>query len=513
MYDPKDRRIVHETILKDIVDVLSDIKDIDEIEFELGKNKSFKSIASATSNLTLVFPVVCTSDIDITNAMMTSKAIERKCVAMLQMLFSAFTINDAEDAIQYISKFHTNMRMTDRMDMDTFVGYVDQFVKKLDEEAPITVDRTKYEAVKEDFKKPDFYLDMDCISEHSISEYYVYSAGMISSEKVVIREAKRDPKDDWITAGIDGINDANQNISDLSQNSHKLIQNIIDDHRQDTRYYQRETQRANREREKLTDQITKMANQNMQNIRSAQQRRNNSDDAQYLKNQSDYFSKQILPSDIKKANELMPTNMIVNFVTPGKDGGDAILTSAVIGVKAKLYPVSSMDIIDRVKTKNKDSNGFNKFIRATTREISFWKDFVFAVEKAKLDALSSSRRGSSSPVWKLLERRALKSRIRRTFRMTNDATAITTLVMSQNEIEWLLKNENINMMNSYTARSLMESFNLMGIAVVDESVEVAKFIFDTGDDEYESLTFSALERESSDNTYKRVVNLMTKMGR
>ena len=76
-----------------------------------------------------------------------------------------------------------------------------------------------------------------------------------------------------------------------------------------------------------------------------------------------------------------------------------------------------------------------------------------------------------------------------------------------------MKNENINMMNSYTARSLMESFNLMGISVVDESIEVAKFIFDTGDDEYESLTFSALERESSDNTYKRVVNLMTKMGR
>lgn len=475
MYDPKDRRVVHETILKDIVDVLSDVKDIDEIEFELGKNKSFKSIASATSNLTLVFPVVCSSDIDISNSMMVSKAIERKCVAMLQMLFSAFTINDAKDAISYISKFHTNMRMTDRMDMDTFVGYVDQFVRKLDEEAPITVDRAKYEAVKEDFKKPDFYLNMNCISEHSIAEYYVYSAGMLGNSKTVVRE---DMADGQVV----------RLVGDVSADGSEMVKAAMD---------------------VAKTAVNRMSSQ----IRAAQTRSDKKDDSQYHKNMADALTKQILPSDIKKANELMPTNMIINFINPGEDGGDAILTSAVIGVKAKLYPVTSMDIIDRIRTKNKDNNGFNNFIRATTREISFWKDFVFAVEKAKLDALSSSRRGSSSPIWKLLERRALKSRIRRTFRMTNDATAITTLVMSQNEVEWLMKNDNINMMNSYTARSLMESFNLMGISIIDESVEVAKFIFDTGDDEYESLTFSALERESSDNTYKRVVNLMTKMGR
>lgn len=475
MYDPKDRRVVHETILKDIVDVLSDVKDIDEIEFELGKNKSFKSIASATSNLTLVFPVVCSSDIDISNSMMVSKAIERKCVAMLQMLFSAFTINDAKDAISYISKFHTNMRMTDRMDMDTFVGYVDQFVRKLDEEAPITVDRAKYEAVKEDFKKPDFYLNMNCISEHSIAEYYVYSAGMLGNSKTVVRE---DMADGQVV----------RLVGDVSADGSEMVKVAMD---------------------VAKTAVNRMSSQ----IRAAQTRSDKKDDSQYHKNMADALTKQILPSDIKKANELMPTNMIINFINPGEDGGDAILTSAVIGVKAKLYPVTSMDIIDRIRTKNKDNNGFNNFIRATTREISFWKDFVFAVEKAKLDALSSSRRGSSSPIWKLLERRALKSRIRRTFRMTNDATAITTLVMSQNEVEWLMKNDNINMMNSYTARSLMESFNLMGISIIDESVEVAKFIFDTGDDEYESLTFSALERESSDNTYKRVVNLMTKMGR
>ena len=59
--------------------------------------------------------------------------------------------------------------MTDRMDLDSFVNYVDAFVKKIDEEAPIVVDRARYEAVKEDFRKPDFYLDLNCFSEHSVA--------------------------------------------------------------------------------------------------------------------------------------------------------------------------------------------------------------------------------------------------------------------------------------------------------------------------------------------------------
>jgi hypothetical protein len=57
----------------------------------------------------------------------------------------------------------------------------------------------------------------------------------------------------------------------------------------------------------------------------------------------------------------------------------------------------------------------------------------------------------------------------------------------------------------------MESYNLMCFVIVDEVNEYAKFLFDTGEDSFETLSFSSLERESSDSTYKKVVNLMTKM--
>ena len=85
--------------------------------------------------------------------------------------------------------------------------------------------------------------------------------------------------------------------------------------------------------------------------------------------------------------------------------------------------------------------------------------------------------------------------------------------MSQEEVEYLKKNDSMNLEEPKVARSIMESYNFMSIVIVDESMEVAKFIYDTGDDVYESLAFSSLEREANDSSTKKIVNLMTKMSR
>ncbi len=122
---------------------------------------------------------------------------------------------------------------------------------------------------------------------------------------------------------------------------------------------------------------------------------------------------------------------------------------------------------NRIVIKNQDRNGLLKLIKATTREISFVRDFLLAIDKAKIDALSHSNRGSSSKMWKILERRALKSKIRRTLGQINDASAISTIVISQEEVEFLKKTENIDIENPNVIRPIMESYNLMGVCIVD----------------------------------------------
>ena len=222
----------------------------------------------------------------------------------------------------------------------------------------------------------------------------------------------------------------------------------------------------------------------------------------------------MLPTDIKKANELMPTMMVVHFnhYRKNKDDCEVLgVDTAVIGVKCKLYPIEFNDMAYRISSKTREKNFTHNLIRATTNEISFVRDFLFAIDKAKLDAKSYGKKGSSNKMWKVLERRAIKSKVRRSMKMDNDATAITTLVMSQNFVEYMKKvDSTINLEKSNTCRLLMESYNLMGMVIADESMEVAKFIFDTGEDDFENLSFNSLEREASDGSYRKVVNLLSK---
>ena len=68
---------IHETVLRDIVDIMMDVKDNDEIQIFMNKDRVYKSVASASNDLVLVFPVVCSKSIHIENASMVTKAIER----------------------------------------------------------------------------------------------------------------------------------------------------------------------------------------------------------------------------------------------------------------------------------------------------------------------------------------------------------------------------------------------------------------------------------------------------
>ena len=211
---------------------------------------------------------------------------------------------------------------------------------------------------------------------------------------------------------------------------------------------------------------------------------------------------------IDKANQQMPLMMKVNFIS--KATGRPITTSAYLGIKCKLFDVAGLDIIQRIVSKNSSAISLFNFIRATSQEIGFWRDFVFALSKAKVDAISNARNGSSSKMWKALEQRATKSKLNQFFRQKNDATAITSLLVTTDEVEELKKNNDIDLSRSNVARKIMSDYNLLCIGIVDETTESVALIFDTGDDEYELVRFKSLKKEK-DMDAKQIVNLLTKM--
>ena len=424
---------LHETVVRDIVDIITSAKDFDQIKWINNKNNT-GSIAKRASNLVLVFPVIVSNSLNINTAMIISKAIERKCCSLLQILFSSMQISDADNLQDYVKQFHTNLDLKTGMDLDEFFGIMDDLV----DEGAVIVNKEMYEAIKEDMHNINYYLDTD-FNPNSINDYKV--ANNAFGEATVMLETKK--------------GNTTTNYYGGARSSDPLHPNA--------------------------------------------------------KDQNDYFAHQLLDNDIKKANELMPTTMIVNFISRDEGVNDVIRMSGVIGVKAKMYPVDSMDICNRLASKVKDKNGLFNLVRASTREISFFKDLAFAIDKAKMDAIYMASDSNNAKMFKVLERRAAKNKFSRLIKK-NDASPITSLVISQYEVDYM-KQLNIDMNKSYNARAILEGYNLMDIVVADESMEIARFLFDDGDGVYEALTFDALEKQANDNTYKKVVNLVSKINR
>ena len=525
--------VIHETILRDIVDVITDVKDeYNDAKSAVTGSKggtNFTSIARASSNLVLVFPFMCDSTVSMETASMTAKAIERQCVSMLRLLFSAIEISSAQNAMDYLAQFHKNID-AGSMGLDDFIDMIDGLAESGD---VVIKDASVYNTIREEvsmmYTAANSYL-AESVNEESLMDYSIIDRyGSIN----VLKEAKNSRKNRASAQG-----DAMENYI-----KHSKMMNTygVGSHSNNSRNAGR-TSNVNVKVDPIkfgnnvkvdpvrvgnvkvdpvrvgnvkVDPVKFNANINL-NMNQGGSGKSDLDDpaklAQMYKNMADMQSNMMLDGDVKKANELMPSMMIVNYVCKDDDG-QPIPSQFVCGVKCRLIPVDPVDIANRILIKHSDKNVLTNFIRATTGEISFVRDFLFAIDKAKIDAMSQSRKGSSNKMWKVLERRSNKSKFRRYFSKTNDAAMITTLGISAELAEYIKKENGINLDNVNEVRKIMEGYNLMGFVIIDEAVEADKFLWDTGEGYYETISFNNLERENSGGEYKKALNLMQKMYR
>lgn len=469
---------IHETVVADILETIKDgVHLVDGVVKPKSANvRMSSSLARATSGLTLVFPVVITNTLPIETASMIAKAIERKNVSMLQMAFSAYNITNAPDALEHLAKFHKNLKLG-HMSLDDFMDTMEM----LDESTTITI--TDKNAVNEDCKRNINFVLKPSINEKSLMSF---KESTVYGQTYVTETRKDSVESRKVNADLlSRLQKERQHKEDIEAAAAKLD---VDKERNKI-----SRDKNDIDRDKLDLDSRKALGQASDQMRQ-------------------YYASQLLPSDVKKANEMQPSMMLVNFYVNDADRDLNIAQQAVCGVKSKLYAVDSSDIINKIITKHIDSDIVLKLVKVSSREISFVKDFLLGIDDAKLDSLSKSRKGSGSRIFKALERRALKGKIRKSLRLENSAKAITSLVISSEEAEDLKKYNNIDVMQPRVITPIMEKLNLLYFLVVDSTSEAVHMITD-GDDEFESYSFTALERESGDSSYKKVINLMTKIAR
>lgn len=480
-------------ILKDLITDVLDAADGTEIgKFISKKNPSIKSITRANKDLTMTFPVMVSNTVDPVSAQLVARALERKFVTLTQMLLSAISITSSKDAIDHLKNIHANLDLSSFFDVDDYLAVSEEatamhifdadtvkavyeaFRQERLRAKPInhliTRPQTLVRPMKEEFGEeyPDSLLDflgrgkMAKDLADGKYDFKPYAQGKSVIQKATYAQHKAEHERDA----------AQQQAADSDERARRIVQ-------AGSRRYNRMRQ----SRDNLQTRVNALTDVRTSGI-------------SYLAKDQDY----------KKSNELQPTLLQIQFISTNENN-DPIKVDAYVGIKSKIYCVDSADIANHIVSKRSYNFSLYNLIKATSGEIEFWRDFVFAIKKAKIDAVSNTNRGSSSKLWKVLERRALASKINRFMSLRNDATAITTLVVSAYDVEMLRKMEDIDISNSRVARKLMDDYNLVGIVIVDDSTESAKFIFDTGDDEYEPYTFKTLKRDDKVD-YKQMIQLL-----
>ena len=126
----------------------------------------------------------------------------------------------------------------------------------------------------------------------------------------------------------------------------------------------------------------------------------------------------------------------------------------------------------------------------------------------KDDIKSTKRKGAYGDVWNLLANRAAASKEAVKHGVRNDFSAITTVVIAQNDADELFREENFDITDPKNALHFMQSYNLIGFVITDDATESLKIMMDDGEKTFEEYAYRMFDRETQDGTYKKLINLM-----
>ena len=480
------------------------------------RNKEgYSSIASRANELTATFPILISNRVSLKTAEKIQKALEFRYALMLQMVIASRSFTTSKDAVDFLKNYHTNI------DAGSWRSIGSKILSTTDEAAIYEMAARK--AINEAYAQNGILnenakpIKLQAFQEkNAFVDIRKFINALHNEDRNTVKAVG-----DMLQYKQTQANNAQTKLKDeLERNRHE--RNLEDMDASDL-YAQREEER--RRQQHLRNNEDYQNKTNLSNLIS----KNKVNTAQKVADINYNAKKQMLDLDkkaaserekitplsrpqlndqkVRKANALNPLTMNVNFKV--KASNEAIVTvEAMIGVKTKLYPVDSMEIMERIYSNRRTKINLFNFIRAFSGEIQFWRDFVFALGKAKIDANFNARRVGSK-LWKVLERRSKTSKISQMLNINNAATAITTLVISMEEVEFLNKEADIDLLDAHEARKILNDFNFISIMIVDENLETIRTILDTGNDEWESNTFKAFDRDE-EMDYKQMVKMLAK---
>lgn len=476
---------------------------------------SYSSIANASSNLIAVFPVLASRTVSFDTARMASKYIEQLSCQFFMFVLQQANISNAKDGIAYLRQFHQNLNMGDD-NTDAVIAamqsWIDAYTKGT-QESTTFADALNNEVLSEAMVDP-FMMQSDDV-KISASDMRELMHAMQESANIQFYDTKLNPLsiDDYVVrefAGGDYRVTVSPYILNEAKANKRKANNSYNENKEQHRHEEEMNkiyndrmkiyQKAQSERDKQDAENEKQKKEDQKNT----SRDNDWRDANRMHNNTAFLKDQ----DIKKMNDALPSILIVKFYQKNSDGGvSGVATEFIIGIKSKVVPITTTEILRRIMNDNKDGQKFLKFMRVITGELKA-SDVLLGLSRITDDVKSYKVKGARGDIWTLLQNRAVAAKEQVRSGKHNDFSAITTVLISQQDADELYREENFDINDPKNAIHFMQSYNLMGFAIADDSNEVLHLLLDNGSKNFEDISYRMLERETQDSTYKKLINLM-----
>lgn len=476
---------------------------------------SYSSIANAASKLIAVFPVLTSRTVSFDTARMTSKYIEQISCQFFMFALQQANISNAKDGIAYLRQFHQNLNMGDD-NTDSVIAamqsWIDAYTKGT-QESTTFADALNNEVLSEAMVDP-FMMQSDDV-KISASDMRELMHAMQESANIQFYDTKLNPLsiDDYVVREFAG-GDYRVTVSPYILNEAKANKRKANN-----------SYNENKEQHRHEEEMNKIYNDRMKIYQKAQSERDKQDaenekqqkedqkstsrdndwrDANRMHNNTAFLKDQ----DIKKMNDALPSILIVKFYQKNSnDAVSGVATEFLIGIKSKVVPITTTEILRRIMNDNKDGQKFLKFMRVITGELKA-SDVLLGLSRITDDVKSYKVKGARGDIWTLLQNRAVAAKEQVRSGKHNDFSAITTVLISQQDADELYREENFDINDPKNAIHFMQSYNLMGFAIADDSNEVLHLLLDNGSKNFEDISYRMLERETQDSTYKKLINLM-----
>ena len=532
---------------------------------------SYSSLAKAASKMVAVFPVLASRTVSAETAQMVTKYIEQKMCSLFVLALQQANISTAKSGIEYLRQYHQNLNVGgDNINaiistMDTWINAYE--AGKINESGSIS--GVMHDADVDIDVSSLFECDRDLeISAKDVAEIMKI---MQEQEKIVVYDTKLNPVsiNDYVVKEF-ATGDYHVSVKPLSAFTEAKSNGLRSDYRKhvdsgamerddakqmqddddaDTEYaYQNKKRRweeedraaskardTAREKEHQEDRITSAADRQRRIDREDKAERERAEDRAEARRDREESRRDREESrrdrarrtasedrarvtsgnnislkdfDVKKMNDAVPSMLVVRFYSKLDNGEvSTVPTEFIIGVKSKLIPVTTTEILRRIMNDNKDGKKFLKFMRVITGELSA-SNVIFGFSRMKDDIKSTKRKGAYGEIWNLLANRAEASREAVKHGVRNDFSAITTVLISQNDADELFREENFDISDPKNAYHFMQSYNLIAFAIADDATESLKIMMDDGEKNFEEYAYRMFERETKDGTYKKLINLM-----